>query len=612
MKFREDIQGLRALAVLSVVIYHISPFHLPGGFIGVDIFFVISGYLIMGQIYGKIHANNFSFSDFYVRRFKRLFPAYIATVAITSIFAFVYFLPGEFNKYAWSLVASCLYVSNFYFYTKSGYFDSELQGSPLLHTWSLSVEEQFYAIMPVFLIFAYGMCKKYSALMLGCIFTVSFILCIYLTNNDLSFAFFASFTRFWQFIAGGIIAIYGLHVKKTRITSEILSSMGVLILLASCVLLTHDEFPGIKALIPTLATVVVLSFSSSGLILYKLLSLKPAIFVGNISYSLYLWHWPVIIFYQLHFETELRATDKVIVFLLSFILGTASYYLIEEKFRKHSKILERPGRKVYLSVVATSTALCAIVFFLTFLMPSRFSEKQIAYEQFMEIHEADYFRPGVCFLTSKHPDISYFNQEQCLIAEKGKENILLVGDSHAAHWYIGLNANKKPNQTVSQVTASGCKPTISYKGERRCTELMRYAFEQVIPTEKYDKIIISARWKMNDLPWLLKTLQILEEFNTEVTIFGPIIEYTQPLPRILAHADFDEKLLRTRKYDFIESIDTEFNKELSEKEIRYISILHNVCATKEDCTILVEDEPLQFDYGHVTEKASVMLLKDHT
>ena len=608
MTFREDIQGLRALAVLSVVIYHISPHHLPGGFIGVDIFFVISGYLIMGQIYKKIQNGAFSFSSFYVKRFKRLFPAYFATVAASSIFAFFYFLPGEFSKYAWSLVSSCLYVSNFYFYTKSGYFDSELQGSPLLHTWSLSVEEQFYAIMPVIMVVAYGLYKRFSLAILSSIALFSFILCVYLTQSDISFAFFASITRFWQFMLGGAIAIYSLHMQKHRIVCELVAATGVMVLLLSCVYLTHDEFPGIKAVVPTLATLAVLAFSRKDLFIYRLLALKPAEFIGNISYSLYLWHWPVIIFYQLHFETELQAVDKLVVLACSILFGVLSYYFIEERFRKRRTHGEEPANSVYLRVALASAILCVAVYGLTYVLPMRFSDQQLAYETFMDKHDPDYFRPGECFLTSKHPDMSFFNKENCLVAQKGKDNILLVGDSHAAHWYAGLVANKKQNQTISQITASGCKPTISYLGKKRCSELMRYAFEQVIPSGNFNKVIISARWKMDDLSWLLKTLDQIEGTKAEVTVFGPIIEYTQPLPRILAHSDFEEKLVRTRKYDFIEKIDAEFEDKLSDRNIEYKSVLDSICVNAVDCKTLVNGKPLQFDYGHLTLEGATKIL----
>lgn len=609
MTFREDIQGLRALAVLSVVIYHISPHHLPGGFVGVDMFFVISGYLIMGQIYNKIQQGAFSISNFYVKRFKRLFPAFFATVSVTSFFAFSYFLPGEFSKYAWSLVSSCLYVSNFYFYTKSGYFDSELQGSPLLHTWSLSVEEQFYAFMPVIMIVAYGVFKRFSIVILSAIGAVSFIGCVYLTHSDVSFAFFASFTRFWQFILGGAIAIYGLHLKNHRTLCELFTTIGVITLLASCFFLTHDEFPGIKAVIPTLATVAVLAFSRKGLFIYRLLSIKPAEFIGNISYSLYLWHWPVIIFYQLHLETELKALDKIIVLILSILLGVLSYYFVEQRFRK-SKNSEGVAQKVYLQVAFSSAILCAVVYGLTYVLPMRFNEQQLAYEKFMDNHDASYFRPGVCFLTSKYSDISYFKKNTCLIAEEEKENILLIGDSHAAHWYVGLEANKKSNQTVSQITASGCKPTISYQGEKRCAQLMRYAFEEIIPSGKYDEIIISARWKLDDLSWLLRTLDRLENEMAKVTVLGPIIEYTQPVPRILAHHDYGEKLKRTRKYHHIKNIDLEFENRLRNRNAKYISILNSICTNSASCKTHANGKPIQFDYGHLTLDGSITLLHD--
>lgn len=607
MTFREDIQGLRALAVLSVVVYHISPHHLPGGFIGVDIFFVISGYLIMGQIYSKIQQNAFSISNFYVKRFKRLFPAFFATVSVSSFFAFSYFLPGEFSKYAWSLISSCLYVSNFYFYTKSGYFDSELQGSPLLHTWSLSVEEQFYAFMPVIMMLAYGAYKRFSIAILSTIGALSFIGCVYLTQSDVSFAFFASFTRFWQFILGGVIAIYGLHFKNHRTLCELLTTIGVITLLASCFFLTHDEFPGIKAVIPTLATVAVLTFSRKGLFIYRLLSVKPAEFIGNISYSLYLWHWPVIIFYQLYLENELKALDKVIVLILSILLGVLSYYFVEQRFRK-SKNSKGVAQKVYLQVALSSAMLCAVVYGLTYVLPTRFTEQQLAYEKFMDNHNANYLRHGVCFLTKKYSDISYFKKDTCLIAEEEKENILLIGDSHAAHWYAGLEANKKPNQTVSQITASGCKPTISYQGEKRCSQLMRYAFEEIIPSGKYDRIIISARWRLDDLPWLLRTLDHLENEVAKITVLGPIIEYTQPVPRILAHRDYEEKLKRTRKFHYIKNIDSAFENKLKNRNAKYVSILNSICTNSASCKTHANGKPIQFDYGHLTQDGSITLL----
>lgn len=605
MNFREDIQGLRALAVLSVVIYHISPFHLPGGFIGVDIFFVISGYLIIGQIYKKVLENRFAFKEFYVKRFKRLFPAYFATVAISSVFAFIYFLPGEFTNYSWSLISSCLYISNFYFYTKSGYFDTELQGSPLLHTWSLSVEEQFYALVPILLVVCYKFFKKKSVLALILVAAISFLLCIYFSRTDISFAFFSSVTRFWQFILGGLVSIYAHQLTKQKAVSEVVSIMSIVTLVACCFLMSHDDFPGIKAIIPTLATTLVLAFGKSSYYTYKLLAIRPAKFFGDISYSLYLWHWPVIIFYILHFERDLTAKDKVIVFVLSTALGILSYYFIEERFRRG----KQSSASTIFRVAALSCAICAASFALIQVNESRFTDQQRSYEQFMLNYKADNFRSGTCFLTKKHPDISFYQKKLCLTQSDTKENIVLLGDSHAAHWYSAINnAIDNDKQTLSQITASGCKPTIEYKGEKRCTELMRWAINDILYFENYDSVVISARWKMSDLKPLLKTIEKFQSRGMKVLVLGPIVEYTQPLPRLLAQTNTEKKLINSSMYGSISKIDTKFNNALTTEGVEYYSVLKSICEDKSHCITLHQNEPIQFDYGHLTSKGAELVL----
>jgi len=605
MKFREDIQGLRALAVLSVVIYHISPFHLPGGFIGVDIFFVISGYLIIGQIYKKILENRFAFKEFYVKRFKRLFPAYFATIAISSIFAFIYFLPGEFQNYTWSLISSCLYISNFYFYTKSGYFDTELQGSPLLHTWSLSVEEQFYALVPILLVVCYKFFKKKSVLALILVAVISFLLCIYFSRTDISFAFFSSVTRFWQFILGGLVSIYAHQLIKQKAMSEVVSIMSLVTLVACCFLMSHDDFPGIKAIIPTLATTLVLAFGKSSYYTYKLLAIRPAKFFGDISYSLYLWHWPVIIFYILHFERDLTAIDKVVVFGVSTILGIVSYYFIEERFRKSA---DKKSNTI-INVAALSSAICAAVFALVQVNDFRFTDEQRDYEQFMFDYNTDDFRPGVCFLTKQYPDISFYKKNICLTDKATKENIVLLGDSHAAHWYSAMNSViDNDTQTLSQITASGCKPTSDYKGEERCTELMKWAIDDVLYSDRYDKVFISARWKMKDLNPLLKTVDKLIARGLEVIVLGPIVEYSQSLPRILAQPSAEERLVASRKYSSIIKIDAKFSAALAGSGAGYYSIIKSMCVDSKNCITVHNNEPIQFDYGHLTSKGAELIL----
>lgn len=604
MTFREDIQGLRALAVLSVVIYHISPFHLPGGFVGVDIFFVISGYLIIGQIYQNLIHNSFDFRNFYVKRFQRLFPTFFVTTLVTTIFSLFFFLPGEFHNYSRSLISAFLYISNFYFYAKSGYFDTELQNSPLLHTWSLSVEEQFYAIIPGLLLLSYRFLKDRALLMLALIGVISFVLCFYLSQININLAFFSSFTRFWQFIIGGLVAIFiGQNFRQGK-ASELLSVFSLLVLVSCFFFMSHDDFPGLKAIIPTFATATLLAFSKSSQFTYKLLTISPAKFFGDISYSLYLWHWPVIVFYSLYFEADLTATHKISILLISIFLAIISYHYIENYFRNRSK----DQINIFLKVSALSILMCATTFSMSLINTNRFTKQQQEYEEFMQSFNDDYFRKGECFLTTQHPDISFFKIDTCITAEKGKENIVLIGDSHAAHWYSAMNELIGKNQTLSQITASGCKPLLNTQGEKWCTDLMMLAFEDVLIKGNVDTVILSARWKKKHLDLLLRTIEELQAKKIEVVVLGPIIEYSQPLPRLLALSDDVLDVNSSSKYDKISEIDAEFKSAVSSKLVKYFSILETACPHNDSCITLVDGKPLQFDYGHLTENGARLLL----
>lgn len=604
MTLREDIQGLRALAVLSVVIYHISPFHLPGGFIGVDIFFVISGYLIIGQIYKKLLDSNFDLKKFYIKRFQRLFPAFFVTTLVTTIFALFFFLPGEFNNYSKSLISAFLYISNFYFYSKSGYFDTELQNSPLLHTWSLSVEEQFYAIIPGLLLLSYKYVKNKALLMLALIGVISFVLCFYFSQININFAFFSPFTRFWQFIVGGFVAIFMGQSLRQGKSSELLSIFSLVTLVCCFFLMSHDDFPGLKAVIPTFATATLLAFSKSSQFTYKLLTTRPPKFFGDISYSLYLWHWPVFIFYSLYFETELTAIHKVSILLVSIFLATISYHNIENYFRNRTK----DQIKIFMKVTALSSLMCAITFSLSLINTHRFTDQQKEYENFMQSFNDDYFRKGECFLTTQHPDISFFQIDTCIKAEKGKENIVLIGDSHAAHWYSAMNELIGKSQTLSQITASGCKPLLNTQGEKWCTDLMTLAFEDVLQNGAISTVILSARWKKKHLQPLLSTIEELQSRKIDVIVLGPIIEYSQPLPRLLALSGSVSDIYSSSKYKKILEIDAEFKSSIMKKEVKYLSILDTACSHKASCITLVEGKPLQFDYGHLTEAGARLLL----
>ena len=599
--FRPDIQGLRAFAVLIVVIYHINSKWLPGGFIGVDVFFVISGYLIIGQILRRIEDKKFNLIEFYAHRIKRLYPAFFVMSVFTTIFAFIFFLPSEFGNYVRSLISSYLYVSNFYFYSKSGYFDSEMQGSPLLHTWSLSVEEQFYLFIPLILVtFSKFFKVKVILPFLFFIGILSFLYSLYLTSVNTNLAFFASYTRFWQFIIGGLVSLLVIKNTLPNKLKALSSALSLMVLVASSFLLKHDDFPGIKALFPTLATAIFLVSSDSGQQVYKLVSNRFSVFLGNISYSLYLWHWPIIIFYIFYNGKSLGKLDSAIVFVLSVLVGCFSYYFVEEKVRK-SKVTGNQLFKISFSTSLVFLALAATTSHFNF---NRFSDQQIHYESFLNYDDKEY-RRDICFLAQRNSDVTWFNRDVCIESAPNKYNIALIGDSHAAHWYSALSKSLASGQTLSQMTASGCKPTVDTMGSIRCVGLINLAYEELLYSESYDRVILSARWKITDLTKLKSSIALLRSRGVDVTVLGPIIEYNVALPRILAtHSDPTLALTESSRYLKIKKIDETFKKELAKFEIKYISILDALCESEEQCITSTDTAPLQFDYGHLTESGA--------
>jgi len=602
-KFRWDIQGLRAIAVLSVVLFHISPEHLPGGYIGVDMFFVISGYLIMGQIWRELGSSSFSFVSFYSRRVKRLFPALMIMIVVSSFFAWVLLLPGEFSDFCQSVISSLIYVSNFWFYTESGYFDSGLQNAPLLHTWSLSVEEQFYIFAPIVLAFCYRKQIKILPVLLGIAF-VSLVLSEILLQTDSSFSFYASPSRFWQFLAGGILSIHFSECNLKRVVRESVSIFSILTLLMYMLFVSESDFPGIKAIFPTLATAAIIYACKPQDWTYKALSSPVAKFFGNISYSLYLWHWPVIVFYKL--STGLfSAEHKIIVLGVSVLFGYISYRLVENPF-KNITVKQRSSKPLIFSMVTT----CLFVF-VAYQLPQqnlkKYTKEQVSYESYLK-YPAKEFRNGECFTTTKSNNFKYFNQEKCITASPDKYNIILIGDSHAAHWYAAINESLVSNASLTQVTSSGCRPFVNPKGEKRCTDLVSWAYSSLLEKYRFDKIILSAKWQKGDGKKLEATINHLKQYTKDIVILGPIVEYDIDLPRLLAQSNEESEIMVHSRYKEINRINQELFKSTGSNGAKYVSVLDVVCPSEKSCITVNDGAPIQFDYGHLTYDGAKLLL----
>ncbi|MFZ4262053.1 acyltransferase family protein [Sphingobacterium sp. HJSM2_6] len=362
MEFRNDIQGLRALAFISVFIFHLNPNWLPGGFIGVDLFFVISGYLITAIILTKIDKNKFNSIDFYLGRIKRIGPAYYMLLLAVLIAGYILFLPVDLLTLRKSVVSAMLFCSNFYLGNSDSYFGAKLAENPLLHTWSLAVEMQFYFLLPIVLIFIK---RKYLAfIMASIILVITGYYQYQISQHTISTAtYFSVWARVPEFLIGSLFTLVlpkGIKNNKVHLPIAIL---GLFILLVSLAIIHENTFsPGVIALFPCVGIAFIL-ISNENLIT-KFLATKPMTFIGTLSYSLYLWHWPVMALIRYKNGTYegyvFNNKDMILITVLTFVLGWLSYTFIEKTFRQWSN-------KKVISILSVLVIPMAIIsyFFLT-------------------------------------------------------------------------------------------------------------------------------------------------------------------------------------------------------------------------------------------------------
>jgi peptidoglycan/LPS O-acetylase OafA/YrhL len=336
-KYRADIDGLRAIAILSVVGYHAFPDWIFGGFIGVDIFFVISGFLISSIIFGNLENNSFSYIEFYVRRIKRIFPALILVLVLGFAFGWYVLLPDEFHQLVKHVAAGSGFVSNFTLWHESGYFDNSADTKPLLHLWSLAIEEQFYILWPLLLGLVWK--RKWNFLTLTVSIAVaSFVLNIFLVNNNPIAAFYSPLSRFWELMIGGILAYLTLHKPQHLPQRPNWQSVIGLMLIAIGLFLINKErvFPGYWALIPGLGSFLIISAGSNAWLNRNFLGNRLIVGVGLISYPLYLWHWPLLVFSKIVVGRNLHILEKVTIIAVSIGLAYLTYQLLENPVRKKS------------------------------------------------------------------------------------------------------------------------------------------------------------------------------------------------------------------------------------------------------------------------------------
>lgn len=593
LKYRADIDGLRAVAVLSVLAFHLGLRGIQGGFVGVDVFFVISGYLISSIVFTEIAESRYSIIGFYERRVRRIFPALFAMLAVFSVAAVIYLLPAELVAYGKSMVAATASASNFYFWQHSGYFDSPTS-YPLLHTWSLAVEEQFYILFPLFLLLVRRFLPTRLRLSVIVLFCVSLVASVVVVFQDRVSAFYMPYTRAWELLLGTILSL-GV-VPRLRAWQRNLAALGGIGLIAFSVLFYTKQtpFPGLSALAPCMGSALIIGAGESGSSLVgKILSWRPVVFIGLISYSLYLWHWPIIVLQQMgvfggasaitsHRVAALLTGHRLnmaVEVVLSLVLATLSWRFVERPFR--SGPLRLSGRPLFALAGAVMVILIGFSSLTVFAKGFKARFPVDAQEVASVHHDSEEIVRTGCFITSDY-HFDKYDYNLCLHEDNSgkKNNYLLLGDSHSAMLWSALSL-ALPNANVMQASTFDCAPLLHPEPHPDCEKMIAYIFHSYLPSHSIQGLFMVGRWSENQLPELTKTIAWAKEHNIPVTVFGPVPEYDGPLPRLLAYSIAWNKpnFASQHRLNNIAAIDAKMQSMAANVwHVGYISLYQELCS----------------------------------
>jgi peptidoglycan/LPS O-acetylase OafA/YrhL len=633
IRYRPDIDGLRAVAVMLVIGFHMrvglppTPTHWigkhlsntlssylgsgpTGGFIGVDIFFVISGFLISGILIREQAANTFSITRFYERRVRRIFPALTAVLSFTLVVGSLSLIPSEAKTLAQSTIAAIFSGANIYFWKSSGYFDLPALQAPLIHTWSLAVEEQFYLVFPVALYLLHRFFPRHIRAAVLVLFFASFAASVIVVRHDATAAFYLPHTRAWELLAGTIVALGIIPPPSSRLTRNLASFAGLLLIVFAAFCYTSlTRFPGESALLPCLgAALIIVSGTNGSSVVGRILSAGPIVFIGFTSYSLYLWHWPLLVINNYEYFPGIHFS-KPWLFLIMFLVAVLSWRFVEQPFR--SGALKLPRRELFIAAATAATLLTAVSAWAIASngIPSRFTPAELNLARYSADGSVDAKWGTGCFAQTGSPI-----QPHCLAMASDRPNYLLFGDSHAAHLWYGLSTIF-PEIHFLEATGSSCKPLVSSLDSHDpvCKRLADDMFDHFLPTHHVDVVILSSIWTEQDRISMGDTVSRLNGMGLRVYVVGPDVLYDQPLPDLLIKAGRSgdptivaRHLLRPpAAYDALDRNVGE--TALTHGAARYISLRADLCPADTCLEYASPGVPLQFDAMHLTSEGSILL-----
>jgi len=491
LAYRPDIDGLRAIAVLSVVLYHFGIGGLSGGFVGVDVFFVISGFLIAGIIKREIDDNKFTFSGFYERRIRRIFPALFAVMAVTMLLGYFILLPTDMVLLGKSSLATLFFFSNVFYWRNSGYFDSVSDLNPLLHTWSLAVEEQFYLIFPIFLLFAHRYAKNVIKPLVALAVVSSFILCFWQQAYRPTATFYLLPFRAWE-LGLGAAAGLGMIPILGRWASQISAWIGLLLIVVGIIYIpSGDTYPGWHALVPVIGSLLVIQAGSSyQTMVSKVLSIPPLVSIGLVSYSLYLWHWPILVLTQyIGAIGQLSNWVLWLALMATFIVSYASYQWIEKPFRRKNSF-DRKRINKFAGIAAALLVFTSISIHLTKGFPERFSDEVVSADK-----QRDQF---IAYRGCFGKGAGAINDKSCYLGRNDiGPSIVLIGDSHAASIAPAFDKLlREANIAGLVVPTRSCPPLINVgtTHDPECVNNNNEIFALIKSNPKIKLVILHGFW----------------------------------------------------------------------------------------------------------------------
>jgi peptidoglycan/LPS O-acetylase OafA/YrhL len=610
--YRADIDGLRAIAVLGVVLFHAFPAAVPGGFVGVDVFFVISGYLIGSILFRQLHEQRFSFTSFYARRIKRIFPSLFLVLCFCYVFGWFNLIDTEYKQLGKHIAAGSAFVSNLALWQEAGYFDTSAEAKPLLHLWSLGVEEQFYLLWPIVL-FALNRCGfsiRNAILWIG---VASFALNLIISRADATADFYSPVTRFWELMVGCWLAQF--HVKGNSVQLRMRPAMGwiggFLIFVSFLGLRGQSGYPGWAALLPTIGAAMLIAADPHSFVNRRVLQAKLLVWIGLISFPLYLWHWPLLVFARLEVGGTPAWSVRALAVAVSVLLAWICYRFVERPIRfGRQRVWVVPvllGVMLAIGVQGFNTYRRNGLDFRLSHMVSQFAAVQA--------NVSDGWRVHTCFLETRD-NVDMFVRS---CTDSGNQPLVFLwGDSKAAALYPGLRSLQDHSTfRIAEYAAADCAPFLgSNAANARCGAIHQSILAK-IKSERPALVVVTGNWVYSDVAKIGSTVDALRAAGVRrIVVVGPTPTWRDPLPKVywLYWRQHHQVLPARTSFGLsggLKELDSQLHKEALRLGISYVSAYDALC-DKTGCetrTGAGQGQILMIDHTHLTSSGSVALMQ---